>query len=124
MRQHQTARLLVVNRDKTLAGAVDEEAVVAAVRDGADTLDSILDTEVVSVPQHARLSELLSLSAGNAKALAVVDDDNRVVGVIARVTVLQALAQRKAKQQAEQHNQAPQALQADKDLTVAKGSAR
>jgi len=97
MRQHQTARLFVVNRDKTLAGAVDEEAVVAAVRDGADTLDSILDTQVVSVPQHARLSELLSLSAGNAKALAVVDDDNRVVGVIARVTVLQALAQSKAR---------------------------
>jgi glycine betaine/proline transport system ATP-binding protein len=93
MRQHQTGRLFVVNRDKTLRGAVEEEAVVKAVRDGAQTLDGIVDERVLSVPQDARLSDLLTLSAESPEALAVVDGDRRVVGVIARVTVLQALAQ-------------------------------
>jgi glycine betaine/proline transport system ATP-binding protein len=101
MREHQTARLFVVNRDKTLRGAVDEDAVVAAVRDGAETLDEILDEQVVRVSEHTHLSELLPLSAGNPKALAVVDDDERVVGVLARVTLLQALAQYRATSHAE-----------------------
>jgi glycine betaine/proline transport system ATP-binding protein len=93
MREHQTARLFVVDREKKLCGAVDEEAVVAAVRDGVETLDGVLDRQVVSVSAHSHLSELLPLSAENPKALAVVDDDRRVVGVLARVTLLQALGQ-------------------------------
>ena len=93
MRDHQTARLFVVDRQQKLCGAVDEEAVVVAVRDGKDTLDGVLDDEVVSVSVHDHLNDLLPLSADHPKALAVVDDDNRVVGVLARVTVLQALGQ-------------------------------
>jgi glycine betaine/proline transport system ATP-binding protein len=93
MRQHQTARLFVVDREQTLCGAVDEEAVVAAVSRGEETLEGILDRHVVSVSVHAHLSELLPLSADNPKALAVVDDDGRVAGVLARVTLLQALGQ-------------------------------
>ena len=93
MRQHQTARLFVVDREQTLCGAVDEEAVVEAVSRGEETLDGILDRHVVSVSVNAHLSELLPLSADNPKALAVVDDDGRVVGVLARVTLLQALGQ-------------------------------
>jgi glycine betaine/proline transport system ATP-binding protein len=92
MRDHQTARLFVVNRDRTLRGAVDEESTVVAVRDGVKTLDGILDDQVVSVPTHAHLTELLGLSANSPKALAVVDDERRLVGVVARVTLLQALA--------------------------------
>ena len=93
MRDHQTSRLFVVNRNRTLCGAVDEEAIAAAVRDGAQTLDGVLDTKVVSVPEHAHLSDLFALSADSPKSLAVVDDDRRVVGVLARVTLLQALGQ-------------------------------
>lgn len=93
MREHQTARLFVVNREKRLCGAVDEEAIVTAVATGAQNLDGIIDDEVVSVPEHTHLSELLAVSAGTPKALAVVDDDRRLVGVLARVTLLQALGQ-------------------------------
>lgn len=93
MREHQTARLFVVNRDKTLRGAVDEEPIVKAVGAGVQTLDGLLDDEVVSVNEHAHLSDLLAISADTPKALAVVDDEQRVVGVLARVTILQALCQ-------------------------------
>jgi len=95
MREQQTARLFVVNRDQTLRGAVDEEAVVAATREGVDSLDDIIE-EVASVPEHAHLCDLLALSAEEPKSLAVLDDDRRVVGVLARVTLLQALGQRGA----------------------------
>jgi glycine betaine/proline transport system ATP-binding protein len=93
MREHQTARLFVVDREKKLCGAVDEEEVVAAVGQGRDTLAGVLDDRVVRVSVHDHLSSLLPLSAENPKALAVVDDEDRVVGVLARVTLLQALGQ-------------------------------
>ena len=96
MREHQTSRLFVVDRNKKLRGAVDEEAVVAAERDGAESLDGILDSRVVSVSEDAPLTEVLTLSADSPKALAVVDGERRVVGVLAGVTVLRALGQRSA----------------------------
>ncbi len=93
MRQHRTSRLFVVDRDQTLRGAVDEERVAAAVRDGARTLDGIVDDRVLSVSPDARLSELLPMSAASPEALAVVDGGRHLMGAIARVTVLKALAQ-------------------------------
>jgi glycine betaine/proline transport system ATP-binding protein len=96
MREHQTARLLVVNPDKTLAGAVDEEAVATAIRAGAETLDSVLSNQIVSVPENAHLCDVLAASADAPHALAVLDNNRRLVGVLARVTLLQALGQGRA----------------------------
>lgn len=122
MREHQTSRLFVANRDNTLRGAVDEEAVVAAVRDGLETIEDILDDQVVSVSEHAHLSELLPLCADSPKALAVVDDDNRVLGVLARVTLLQALAHGSAAPAAEgsppAETQRPHSHQAPVEVTA------
>ena len=95
MREHQTARLFVVDRNTQLVGAIDEEAVVAAIAAGKEDLVGILDDQVVSVHQQEHLSSCLPLSAETPKALAVVDDERRVVGVLARVTLLQALGQRR-----------------------------
>ena len=96
MREQQTPRLFVVDRNKKLRGAVDEKAVIAAERDGAETLDGILDDHVVSVSEDTPLTEILALSADTPRALAVVDEEQRVVGVLAGVTVLRALGQRRA----------------------------
>ena len=98
MRQHETARVFVVDRDQNLRGAVDEDAVAAAARDGVQTLDGILDDQVSSVPPHVHLSELLAMSAASPRALAVVDDRRRLMGMIDRVTVLRALAQHRTAQ--------------------------
>lgn len=93
MREHQTSRLFVVNPDRTLHGAIDEEAVVAGVRNGDENLHALLDSTAVSVRRDAHLTDVLEVSANSPKALAVVDDDDRVVGVLATVTLLHALAQ-------------------------------
>ncbi len=93
MREHQTSRVFVVSHDRTLVGAVDEDRVVKAVQENAQGLSGIIDDTVVSVRHDTHLSDLIGLSANTPRALAVVDDDKKVVGVIARVTLLQALAQ-------------------------------
>jgi glycine betaine/proline transport system ATP-binding protein len=123
MREHQTARLFVVDDNKKLRGAVDEAAVAAAAAAGKQDLNGILDDQVVSVPEHTYLTDLLALSAETPTALAVVDDERRVVGVLARGTVLQALGQHKARPTADGDRPA-QTRESDADSTLAKGAAR
>jgi glycine betaine/proline transport system ATP-binding protein len=123
MREYQTARLFVVDRDKKLVGAVDEAAVAAAIAAGKEDLNGILDDQVVSVPEHSYLTDLLALCAETPRALAVVDDERRVVGVLARVTVLQAIGQHRAKPQAD-GDRPSQTRESDADSALAKGAAR
>jgi glycine betaine/proline transport system ATP-binding protein len=122
MREHQTSRLFVVDRDSRLRGAVEEEAVVGAVSNGAQTVDGILDDQVVSVRRDVPLTELLPLSVDSPKALAVVDDEQRVVGTLARITLLQALAKRSSNPRAEGDG-ATQTPPANADAALVKGTA-
>ena len=123
MREYQTPQLFVVDREQKLYGAVEEEAAAAAVAAGTQDLSGILDDQVVSVHQHTYLTDLLALSAETPNPLAVVDDERRVVGVLARDTVLQALGQHKAKPQTD-GDRPSQAREADADSALAKGAAR
>jgi glycine betaine/proline transport system ATP-binding protein len=123
MREHQTARLFVVDPNKKLLGAVDEEAVVAAVAAGKQDLNGILDDQVVSVSEHTYLTDLFALSAETPKALAVVDDERRVVGVLARVTLLHALGQHRPKSKVD-GDRPSETRETDADSTLAKGTAR
>ncbi len=91
MREHQTARLFVVHRDKTVRGAVNAEDVAEAVKRGEDTLHGIIENEVVTVRGDVPVADLFAHCAGTPKALAVVDDDDRLIGVVAGVTLLTAL---------------------------------
>jgi glycine betaine/proline transport system ATP-binding protein len=90
MREHQTGRLFVVNPDNTVRGAVNAEDIAAAVERGQDTLDGLIE-DAVSVPAEVPVSDLFAHCADSPKALAVVDDDGRLIGVVARVTLLSAL---------------------------------
>lgn len=91
MREHQTSRLFVVNRDKTVRGAVNDKDVAEAVQNGQNTLDGVLQDSVVSVPEQTPVADLFAHFAQSQDALAVTDDQGRLIGVIARVTLLSAL---------------------------------
>lgn len=75
---------------------VDRARVLTAgavmTRLGSDqNLDSVLNKHVVSVSEQAHLSDLLLLSADTPHALAVVDDNGRIVGELDRATLLRSL---------------------------------
>ncbi len=91
MREYQSPRLFVVNRDNTVRGAVREETIAKAVEHGQDTLDGLIDENVVTVPADTSVSDLFAYCADSPQALAVVDAGRRLIGVVARVTLLSAL---------------------------------
>ena len=90
MREHQTASLMVVDRDRGLRGVVTEDDVAGALERGETGLLPLLRPAVTVGPDVA-VADLFAASAGSATALAVIDREARLLGVIPRVTLLSAL---------------------------------
>jgi glycine betaine/proline transport system ATP-binding protein len=92
MREHQLSRLFVVSKDKVLRGLVREDDIAAAVRDGRNDLTGLIRTDVTTVASGTAVADLFGQSAEAAGALPVLGDGDRLIGVIPRVTLLNALS--------------------------------
>ncbi|MGC0271455.1 quaternary amine ABC transporter ATP-binding protein [Pseudactinotalea sp. Z1739] len=91
LREHQMSALMVVDRSRRLRGVVYETDVAQAVRSGANSLEGVL-RQAHQVHTDDTLAEFIATAAQAKEALAVLDRDERLVGVIPRVTLLNALA--------------------------------
>jgi len=89
LREHQMSSLMVVDRERRLAGVVQESDVVTALEQGQETLQGLVHP-AVTVRPDVPVADLFGAAAESPAALAVVDGD-RLVGVIPRVTLLSAL---------------------------------
>jgi glycine betaine/proline transport system ATP-binding protein len=93
MREHQVDELFVVDRDRRLRGVVTEDDVARAVADRHDRIEPILDTGLPSARPDTLIAELFTESAATDAPLPVVDEAGRLLGVVARVTLLNAMGQ-------------------------------
>ncbi len=92
MADEDYASLLVVKRDYTLLGTVSAEACSQAVKDGLDTIESLVE-ETPAVPMDEPLMRIIGILADWRWLLPVVDADRKVLGVVTRAGVLTALAE-------------------------------
>ncbi|HSP53728.1 MAG TPA: glycine betaine/L-proline ABC transporter ATP-binding protein [Cryobacterium sp.] len=91
MRDLQTSATFVLNRDRSFAGVVRDRDVLKQVKGGETDLRAIVRTDAISVSPDTPLVDLVEPSVGSDLAIAVVDEKNRLLGVIPRVTLLAAL---------------------------------
>ncbi|MFD0773700.1 glycine betaine/L-proline ABC transporter ATP-binding protein [Streptomonospora algeriensis] len=91
MRDNQTQSAFVVRRDRKLVGGVNETAIGEAVRDSVKELDGLVDS-LERVHPDTPVADMFAQAAESSYPLAVVDDEERLVGVIPRGTLLAALA--------------------------------
>jgi glycine betaine/proline transport system ATP-binding protein len=92
MKARQTTGLLIVDERKRLVGGTTDDAVVKAVRSGQHQLEPVISREeIATVTPGTPLVDLLIPSAENRLPLAVVDEHDRLLGVIPRITLLNAL---------------------------------
>jgi glycine betaine/proline transport system ATP-binding protein len=91
MRDLQSQATFVLGRDRTFAGVVRDRDVLRQVKRGETDLRSILLDDATTVTSDVVISELVELSVGSDLPIAVLDDKNRLIGVIPRVTLLAAL---------------------------------
>ena len=91
MRDLQTSAAFVLGRDRKLLGVVRDGQAMKLVRTGDSDLASIITDDYAAVDSTAFLSDLFLPSVESTLPLAVVDERQRLLGVIPRVTLLASL---------------------------------
>jgi glycine betaine/proline transport system ATP-binding protein len=91
MREEQVHAAFVVSRDRRLRGTIRDAAAQSAVGQGSTDLRDVLDKPAIVTPDTL-LAEIFALSAESSLPVAVLDADERLLGVIPRATLLSAMA--------------------------------
>lgn len=90
MREHQLDHLLVIDRERRVRGALESGDVARAVEDGRTGLDGLLGP-VGQVHASTLLADAFHDAAQSPQLLAVVDERDRLVGVLPAVLLLNVL---------------------------------
>lgn len=96
MRDAQVSGAYVVDRDRILRGIIRDSTTVKAVQDGKTTLEDIVESDVPAVSVDTSVADIFAPSAESALPVPVVDDRGRLMGVIPRVTLLEAMVPNEA----------------------------
>jgi len=91
MRDTYSSAAYVVDRDRRLVGTVDDRDAIKLARQGERSIAGIIKNDATSVQDDAVLMDLFVPAVESKLAVAVVNDQNKLVGVIPRVTLLAAL---------------------------------
>jgi glycine betaine/proline transport system ATP-binding protein len=91
MRDAQVAAAYVVDRTRVLKGIIRDADAVAATRAGKETLDGLVDDSLTSVSVDTPLADVFAPASESPLPVPVTDDKGRLVGVIPRVTLLEAM---------------------------------
>lgn len=89
MHEEGLSRLMVVGKDRKILGLVDVEAVTAALRRGEHSLEGIIDRDVVMVHPDDTVGCLFPVKK---YPIAVVNEDNRLLGIVKRGSLLSGIA--------------------------------
>ena len=91
MRDRGVSNLYVVDKGKKLIGVISAEDASQAIKDN-QTLESIIQRELPSVSPETVLNELFEIISTTRLPVAVIDEDQRLQGIIIKGAVLAALA--------------------------------
>ncbi|MDN9010977.1 glycine betaine/L-proline ABC transporter ATP-binding protein ProV [Brevibacillus laterosporus] len=92
MQERGVSTLYVVDTHKRLLGAITADDAVQAVKEGKKLADILIKEEVPTVAPDTVLNELFDIVSSTRVPVAVVDEGNRLQGIIIRGAVLAALS--------------------------------
>ncbi|GAA3011759.1 quaternary amine ABC transporter ATP-binding protein [Tetragenococcus solitarius] len=90
MRKEEISMLIAVDRKRYLKGSLTAEAALDA-RKNEKTLKEVLDKNVQKVQKDTLVTDIFDMIYNSPAPLAVVDDEDRVVGVVVRGSVIGAM---------------------------------
>jgi len=94
MKSNAISSLFVVDRERRLVGVVSAEDTAELVKQGSKDLAPIINKDITSVHLDTPAIELFELLKDIPHPLAVVDENNKLKGVIIRGLLLAAIAER------------------------------
>jgi len=90
MRRNETSSAYVVDNTMRFAGIVTIDAAIRA-RSGGESISQVLIADTPTITQEALISDILPLAAEAKFPLAVVDEEERLKGIVSRASVLSSL---------------------------------
>lgn len=100
MRKEEVSMLLAIDRKRQLKGSLTAESAQEARAKGL-TLKEVIDKNVQKVHKDTLISDLFNLIHDSPAPLAVIDDEDRLLGVVIRGSVIGALTDTEAKEESE-----------------------
>jgi glycine betaine/proline transport system ATP-binding protein len=91
MKKHGISSIFVVDPDKIVKGILYIDDAVAAVKE-KKTMQDVLITDILSIKPDVPIKEIIPMIAECTCPIAVVNDNNKLIGVIVRGSILGALA--------------------------------
>lgn len=91
MRDLQTSACFVVTSGRKLIGVVRDKDMLRLVREGVSDLSAALKPTPSIVTPEQYIAELFELAVESHLPVAVVDSQDRLIGVVPRVTLLASL---------------------------------
>ena len=93
MHENNIDSIYVTRRDRTLVGLAEVDALERAANEGKDTIADCMTQEFRSVRLDEPMHNLFAMFSEKSYPIAVVDADNRLLGVVVKGAVLDQLAQ-------------------------------
>lgn len=91
MREAQVSAAYVVDRQRVLHGVVRDDDAVAALKAGKESIGDLVHDGVAPVSPDTPLAEIFAPAAESSLPVPVTDSEGRLVGVVPRVTLLEAM---------------------------------
>ncbi|MFD2972633.1 quaternary amine ABC transporter ATP-binding protein [Peribacillus deserti] len=91
MKDQGYSSIFVVDRRQTLLGALTADQASRAVKENK-TIEDVMEKDILTVQEDTILADLMDKAATSQIPLAVIDEHNRLKGVIIRGSVIGALA--------------------------------
>ncbi|ENU1973385.1 glycine betaine/L-proline ABC transporter ATP-binding protein [Streptococcus pyogenes] len=91
MHNEEVSMLMATNRRRQLVGSLTADAAIEARKKGLP-LSEVIDRDVRTVSKDTITTDILPLIYDSSAPIAVTDDNNRLLGVIIRGRVIEALA--------------------------------
>ncbi|WP_031516194.1 quaternary amine ABC transporter ATP-binding protein [Desulfofalx alkaliphila] len=88
MKEHGLSSIFVTTRDRKLLGIVTADCCVDAVVNGYNDINRLVITDVPKVNLEAHVNEIIPLMADSKYPVAVVDEQDKLRGVLVRGAVL------------------------------------
>ena len=92
MRKEGVSMLLAVDKKRQLRGSLTALKALEARRDGLD-LKTVIDKNVKKIPEEMLVTDIFEVIKDAEAPLAVVDESDKLKGVVIRGSVIEALSQ-------------------------------
>jgi glycine betaine/proline transport system ATP-binding protein len=91
LKNEQVSAAYVVDRRRILKGSVYDDELLEAQRRQVSTIDGLVHEDNTAVNVDTPISEVFAPAAEARLAVAVTDDDDKLLGVVPRISLLQAM---------------------------------